>query len=292
MEEISPVKQSFHNKQTIQVIFLLHFKEVWYLITKVANKKSKQKQLTMLLLSFLLTIKKVTEDSNKNKGIYCLRGLNRFELGQDSNLWFLNFYNETVEKKAHQYFLYDTESQSLATRIIDINTSKLDTVTKIESITATYDGEDNNFLTRSYILRYQTPQTTRSLSSITSNVNVVSLWDVLLNQCRSKNTHTFREVYQQLINTKMDTSDSLISYPSRIQELVFRMIETEYKVSETHKWCILTRGLLDIYKNTIRTIIVSIEERPYAVLVMKFEELSREDFGDPNIPIKKQEQKP
>lgn len=38
----------------------------------------------------------------------------------------------------------------------------------------------------------------------------------------------------------------------------------------------------------MRTINVSLDGLPYVILLMKLQELSRKDVGDPNIPLDKQ----
>lgn len=75
-------------------------------------------------------------DESNNKGMSCLRGLKRFELGQDFNLWVFNFYNEMVEKNLHHYFPYNSESQLRADRINERKSKTISAATESESITA------------------------------------------------------------------------------------------------------------------------------------------------------------
>lgn len=80
-------------------------------------------------------------------------------------------------------------------------------------------------------------------------------------------------------------TECLISYQEHIQEQIATSDDTAYKVSEKHKWCILTSGILDIDYQSIRTIIVSLDELPYSALFMKLQELAREDIRDPNMAL-------
>lgn len=134
----------------------------------------------------------------------CLRGLQRFELGQDFNLWVFKFYNEIVEKNLQQYFPYDTDSTKLEDRIIK---RKLKTANATEDkITEIIeDGEDNMVLARNYLSRCLSPQSTRCISTITKSDDVGDLWSALLTKCREKNTKSLREVYQQATNIKMSS---------------------------------------------------------------------------------------
>ena len=69
---------------------------------------------------------------------------------------------------------------------------------------------------------------------------------------------------------------------------MLRLDSTKYEVTEAQKWGILTRGLIDVYKPIVRKINVSLEVKMYATLAMKLQELSREDVGDPNVPLELQ----
>lgn len=79
--------------------------------------------------------------------------------------------------------------------------------------------------------------------------------------------------------------ESLISYKGRTQELIILLDGTDKAFSESRKWEILTRDLLDVCKPIIRTRNVSLDVLSYATLIMKFQEISREEIGDPNKPL-------
>ena len=150
-----------------------------------------------------------------------MRGLKRFELGEDFNGWVFNFYNEMVEKDLHQYFPYDDETTKLAKPIKDrIKASETKvgkTLTDNEKLIIKEKEHDRAILARSYLVRCLTPQTSRSLNAVKLDGHVGSLWQALISQCRSKNAHSLREIYHQIINIKMKTTESLISYQGRIQ---------------------------------------------------------------------------
>lgn len=213
-------------------------------------------------------------------------GPQKVRTGHDFKLWVCQFYNEMVEKTLHQHFTYDDESQNLVTRVKARNNAPAEKKTVKEKELAEDIECDGLILARSYLIMFLVPHTARSLSAFKENSYVGILWEALLAQCRSKNTHTIREVYQQIINIKMSTTEILISYQGRIQELILRLDGTDYKVSETHKWGILTRELLDVYKLILRTINVFLAELHYASLIIKLQELTREDFGVPNVALK------
>ena len=48
----------------------------------------------------------------------CLRGLKRFDLSQDFNLWVLHFYNEMVEKDYHHYFPYNKKTKAYSEGVL------------------------------------------------------------------------------------------------------------------------------------------------------------------------------
>lgn len=226
-------------------------------------------------------------DDTTNGNASCLRGLKRFELGEDFNAWILNFYNEMVEKKLHQYFPCDYEYIALSIRIQQ-REACLSTATDEQKQIAYEKESDDRILSRSYLVRGLYSNTTRSLSAVKFDNEVGSLSKAFLSQCRSRNTHTLRELYHQIINIKMSTRESLISYQGRIQELILRLYGNDYAVPDAYRWGILTTGLLDVYKFVVRTLHVSLDELPYVRLVMKLQELSRGDIGDPNTPLEKQ----
>lgn len=50
-------------------------------------------------------------ENKEGKQQSCLRGLRRYQLGDDFSMWSLNFYQEMVAKKPHRFFPYDTKSK-------------------------------------------------------------------------------------------------------------------------------------------------------------------------------------
>lgn len=73
-----------------------------------------------------------------------------------------------------------------------------------------------------------------------------------------------------------------------MKALASRLSGTSFEIAEAHHWGMLTRGLLEVYKDYVRIINISCEGFIYSKLMTKLQELSMEDIGDPTVPLKKQ----
>ena len=163
-------------------------------------------------------------------------------------MWRLNFYQEMVAIKLHRYFPYDSDSKSL-TAIAEKKLAKIkmDGTSAEKERVIDKDLEDR-MLAKSYLVRCLTPETVQSLEATEKAGESGSLWLALMNQCQSQHKHTLRDVHQQLINIKMSTTESLVAYQGRAQQLTKRLANTSYSVPDAHKWGIFTNGLLDVYR--------------------------------------------
>lgn len=89
----------------------------------------------------------------------------------------------------------------------------------------------------------------------------------------------------------MKPSESLVSYHGRAQKLMKSLSGTTYNVPDTHKWGLLTNGLLEVYKWSVRIFNVTFVEQPYHEPMKKLQQLPREDVGDPFLPLDIQKRK-
>lgn len=83
----------------------------------------------------------------------------------------------------------------------------------------------------------------------------------------------------------MLTKESLVSYQGRIEHLLKILHGTTYAISDSLKWGILTNVLVSVYKTSGMMVNLSFDELPYRELVSKLQELSRQEVGDPLIPL-------
>lgn len=149
-----------------------------------------------------------------------------------------------VKRNLHHHFPHDAESRQWAQRIeVEMKTNQ-----KVQLTTKRRDDIENDeysqILARSYMIRCFEPQPTRSLREVIMDNEINRLWNSLIKQCRSTNTHTLWDVYQPRITVKMNTTESYISYLGRIQEFILRLKVTDYDISEAHKWEMIGSGLL------------------------------------------------
>ena len=228
-------------------------------------------------------------DSEERENHSCLRGLRRYKLGEDFSKWVLNFYQEMVEKKLHSYFPYDDRSKLIAKLATDKLAKIKETGTEAEKAKSAESELEQRMLADSYLIRCLAPDTVQSLEAKGNSADVGFLWLALIEQCQSSHKHTLREAHQQLIKIKMRSTESLVAYQGRTQQLTKRLAGTNYEVKDAHKWGILTNGLPDAYKTIVRMINLSFDELPYYTLVTKLQDLAREDVGDPNIPMERQQ---
>lgn len=128
------------------------------------------------------------------------------------------------------------------------------------------EESDAEMLANSWIISCLTPETVQELEAIESEGDNELLWNVLLAQCQSQQKHKIHEINQQLINIGMKASKSLVPYQGRAQQLLKRLIVTDYKVPDAHKWGSMTKGLLEVYKPSVRLINLSFEDLTYQKL--------------------------
>lgn len=60
----------------------------------------------------------------------------------------------------------------------------------------------------------------------------------------------------------MSSTESLAAYQGKAKQLTKRFAGTTDSVPDTHRWGILTNGLLDVYRTSVRMVNLPFEDHP------------------------------
>lgn len=116
----------------------------------------------------------------------CLRGLRRYQLGEDFDMWMLNVYQEMVANKLHSYVPYDTESKSITTLASETLDKIIKDRTENEK-TQEEATELEEIMINSYSIRCTAPEKVLSLEEIEKSSEVVNLsTKIPLERCSSR----------------------------------------------------------------------------------------------------------
>lgn len=115
-------------------------------------------------------------------------------------------------------------------------------------------------LSYSYLIRFLFPETVQAIYATKITANNGSLWKALLSQYQSQQKHTLREIHKQSIKIGIKRLETLVSYQGRAQQRKKRLNGTIYKVPDAHKWVLLTKGLLEVHKPSVRLIIMTFQK--------------------------------
>lgn len=168
----------------------------------------------------------------------------------------LNFYQEMVINKLHRYFPYDTNYWAMIVAAAKKMENKIKEGTEEDKIAATGTEREEKFLERSCLICCLDTGTVKYMKETEKTDESGSLWETLNNQCQNQNKITLREEFhQKLINKNILSTKSVIYYQGRTQKLTKRLSETAHNVPDAHRWGVLRKSLLYIYRVNARMII-------------------------------------
>lgn len=110
-----------------------------------------------------------------------------------------------------------------------------------------------------------------------------------INKSMSNNKQSYgQDIQNWLINIWMQPTERLVEYQESFQKLLKMLTGTSYSISGALKWGLMSNGILNLYATIVRLLTLSLEESSYHELLEKFQYLSREYIGDPNVPLEQQ----